>query len=291
MAVIGLGSAAGAVLANVDENANAPQAFTPAPRPGWRHRIHVGRATVLLLAGLYFLVPLYAGLHFALENNQGHFSLSPIGAIPQQPGLAAAFFLSMRLAGVTWVISMVLMVPTVIYMFLKVPKLKRLFETITLLPIVIPPIVLILGVLPAAPLTLKSSPYLLSLMYVILSMPFVYRSLAAGLSAIDLKTLVEASRSLGASMRVTLWRVLLPNLRSALLSATVLTIALVLGEFTMASLDLWETLPVWIVDFAQTNGHITTAVAMMSLIGTWVLLTVIVSLDRSQSRRSLKRKQ
>ena len=59
--------------------------------------------------------------------------------------------------------------------------------------------------------------------------------------------MVEASNSLGAGWPTTLWRVVLPNLRTAMLSATVLTVALVLGEFTMASLDLYETFPVWIV--------------------------------------------
>jgi len=162
-------------------------------------------------------------------------------------------------------------------------------DFVTILPIVIPPIVLILGVLHAAPLWLRSSPYLLSLIYVILALPFVYRSLDAGLSAIDLKTLVEASRSLGGKWVSTLLHVILPNIRAAMLSATVLTIALVLGEFTMASLDLWTTLPVWIYQFQQTDGHIATAVSMFSLIGTWVLLTVIVSVDRSQSRRSRRR--
>ena len=120
-------------------------------------------------------------------------------------------------------------------------------------------------------------------------MPFVYRSLDAGLSSIDLKTLVEASRSLGGSMFATMRRVILPNLRPALLSALVLTLALVLGEFTMASLDLWETIPVWIVNFQQQDGHVTVAASMLGLIGSWVLLTLIVSLDRSQSRRSLRK--
>ncbi len=253
-------------------------------------RIHVGRAIVLIVAGIYFLLPLYAGFKFALQNNEGHFSFSPFSAIPSQPGLGTALWLSLRLAFVTVAISMLLMVPTVVYMYLKLPRLKPLFETLTLLPIVIPPIVLILGVLEATPVWLKSSPYLLGLLYVILTMPFVYRSLAAGLGAIDLKTLVEASRSLGAGWARTLWRVLVPNLRSSLLSAIVLSVALVLGEFTMASLDLWETLPVWIVDFAQTNGHITTLVAMLSLVGTWLLLILIVSLDRSQSRRNLRKR-
>jgi putative spermidine/putrescine transport system permease protein len=167
--------------------------------------------------------------------------------------------------------------------------MRRVLDFITILPIVIPPIVLILGVLKAAPLWLRASPYLLALVYVILALPFVYRSLDAGLAAIDLKTLVEASRSLGGRWVSTLWHVILPNLRAAMLSAIVLTIALVLGEFTMASLDLWTTFPVWIYQFSQLDAHIATAASMMSLIGTWLLLSVIVSVDRSQSRRTRRR--
>ena len=261
---------------------------TPLDFGGSRRRVRWGRGVILLVAGAYFLVPLYAALHFSFQDNNGHFSFAPVQAISTQPGLASAFWLSVRLATVTTVITMVLMVPTVIYVHLRLRRLRRVIEVISTLPIVIPPIVLILGVLHAAPLWLKSSPYLLSLVYVVLAMPFVYRSLDAGLSALDLKTLVEAARSLGAGTLMTLWRVLVPNLRSALLSATVLTVALVLGEFTMASLDLWETLPVWMVNFDQTNAHVSTAVAMLSLIVTWLLLTLIVSLERSPRRREVK---
>ncbi len=187
-----------------------------------QRKIHWGRGAVLVAAALYFILPIFAALKFSLQNVQGQFSLSPITAIPHQPGLAAAFYLSMRLAAVTMVIIMFLMVPTMIYVHMKMPRFRRFMEVITILPIVIPPIVLILGVLDAAPGWLKASPYLLSLVYVVLGMPFVYRSLDAGLSALDVKTLVEASRSLGAGWIATIWRVLVPNLRSALLSATVL---------------------------------------------------------------------
>ncbi len=250
-----------------------------------RRRIRWGRGVILWVAAAYFIIPIYAALKFSLQNINGHFSFSPITAIPSQPGLGAAFFLSMRLVFVTLAIVLVLMVPTMIYVHMKMPRFRRFMEVVTILPIVIPPIVLILGVLEAAPLWLKASPYLLSLVYVVLAMPFVYRSLDSGLGALDVKTLVEAARSLGSGWISTIWRVLVPNLRSALLSATVLTLALVLGEFTMASLDLWETLPVWIVDFDQTNAHISTAVAMISLLATWALLTLIVSVDRSNSRK------
>ena len=189
-----------------------------------------------------------------------------------QAGFSAAFTLSLRLAAITTVLTLVLMVPTVD-----------------------------LGASAAAegaphhgddhdpadrdpaggadrsaswrssPAQLKASANLLALLYVVLAMPFAYRALDAGLRALDLKTLVEASNSLGGGMGTTLWRIILPNLRTALLSATVLTVALVLGEFTMASLDQYQTFPVWIVAFDQTSGPISVAASLAALIVTWIV--------------------
>jgi putative spermidine/putrescine transport system permease protein len=240
---------------------------------------------VLAVAALYFLAPLYAGMKFALENDSGHLSFWAFKSLPSEQGFSGAFFLSMRLAVFTALIELILMVPTAIFVHLRLPKLRPVMDFVTILPIVVPPIVLIVGVLGSAPLWLKSSPYLLSIFYVVLAMPFVYRSLDAGLSAIDLRTLVEASRSLGGSWIRTLWSVIMPNLRAALLSATALTLALVFGEYTMANLDGWATMPVWIAEFQQQDAHVTLAAAMALLVGTWFLLSLIVMLDRSQSRR------
>lgn len=255
-----------------------------------RRRIRWWRVAVLTLSAAYFFIPLFAGLKFALQGLNGHFSFDAVTSLPSAPGFSDAFWLSIRLAAATLVISAVLTVPTTIYVHLRLPRMRRIMEFVTVLPIVIPPILIIVGVLDAAPLWLRASPYLLSLEYAVLAMPFVYRSLDAGLSAIDLKTLVEASRSLGGNWLKTMWRVVLPNLRTALLSAMMLTLALVLGEYTMASLDLWNTIPVWIVQFQNAaNGHIQVAAAMLGLVGTWLLITLVVSLDRSGSRRSRRR--
>jgi putative spermidine/putrescine transport system permease protein len=248
-------------------------------------RIRYWRGIILLLAGIYFLVPLYAALRFALENNAGHVTFSYFSAIPSAPGFMAAFLLSIRLAVVTMAITMALMLPTTVYVHLRYPRLLVMFDGITLLPVGIPPIVLIIGVLETAPFVLKSTPYLLALEYVVLAMPFAYRSIDAGLRAIDLRTLVEASRSLGGSWPQTLWRVVVPNLRSALLSALILSLALVLGEFTMASLLLYTTLPVWVVNTDLYTGHISTAVSFAVLALTWVLLLGLSSFDRRQFKK------
>jgi putative spermidine/putrescine transport system permease protein len=256
---------------------------TPAPapaaaRPRRRGRAPVWRWVILVIAGLYFLLPLYAALRFA--------GLKAFGTVFTSPGFIPALWLSLRLAAVTWLITMVLMIPTTVYVHLRMPGVRRLLESITILPIVIPPVVLIIGVLQVMPLALRASVWMLGLEYVILAMPFAYRALDAGLRAIDVKTLTEASNSLGGGLFTTLWRVLLPNLRTAVLSATILIVAMVLGEFTMASLALKETFPVWIVLFDQLDANISVAASFFALFVTWIFLMLITVVATRQSRRT-----
>jgi putative spermidine/putrescine transport system permease protein len=244
---------------------------------GQRRSWPVWRWVILLVAAVYFLIPLFAALRFA--------GIGAFGSVISESGFTSSLGLSVRLAVVTTVITIALMLPTAVYVHLRLPKLRRLLEGITILPIVIPPIVLILGVLQVAPLWLKASQWLLALEYVILAMPFAYRAIDAGLRALDLKTLTEAASSLGAGWVTTLRRVLLPNLGTALMSATILIVALVLGEFTMASLDLWVTFPVWIVQFDQLNAQMSVAASLFALYVTWVVLLAITLVGTRQARR------
>ena len=236
------------------------------------------RWVVLLVTAAYFLIPLWAALRFA--------GISAFGSVVGESGFSSSLALSVRLAVITTLVTIVLMLPTAVYVHLRLPKLRRLLEGITILPIVIPPVVLIVGVLAIAPGFIKSTSLLLALEYVVLAMPFAYRAIDAGLRALDLKTVVEASSSLGAGWLSTLWRVILPNLRTALLSATVLTVAMVLGEFTMASLDLYQTFPVWIYVNSQTSGQVSVAASLLALFVTWIFLLAITVLGTRQSRKT-----
>lgn len=259
---------------------------TAAPRPDARPRRRrptVGRWLVLLVAAGYFIVPLWSAVRFTLRAPGS--ALSAYTSIPSLPGFSHAIGLSLRLALITTVLVLAILVPTSVYLHLRLPRLLRLVEGTTVLPIVVPPVVLIVGVLQVAPDRLKGTPYLLALEYVVLAFPFAFRSLDAGLRAIDLRTLVEASRSLGGGWATALLRVVLPNLRSALLSATVLTVALVLGEFTMASLDQYQTFPSWVVAFQQDDARVSVAVSLLALVVTWLMLLLISTLDRRRVER------
>ena len=86
------------------------------------------RWLILILADVYFLIPLYAAVRFA---GWGSF-----GSVIHQPGFASSLGLSVRLAAITTVITLALMLPTAVYVHLRLPRLRRLLEGITILPIV-----------------------------------------------------------------------------------------------------------------------------------------------------------
>jgi putative spermidine/putrescine transport system permease protein len=120
----------------------------------------------------------------------------------------------------------------------------------------------------------------------VMALPFVHRALDAGLRAVDVGTLVEAARSCGAGWPQALVRVVLPNLRRSLLNASFLTLALVLGEFTVAQLLGFQPFAVWIVSVSGEQAQLSVAVSVLSLLLTWALLLVLAAFSggRAASR-------
>ena len=94
----------------------------------------------------------------------------------------------------------------------------------------------------------------------ILAFPYIYFSLDAGFRSIDVHTLTEASQSLGAGWRTTLGRVIIPNIRVAALAGAFLTLAIVMGEFTIASLAAFHTFPTYIQYINESQAYPAAAV-------------------------------
>jgi putative spermidine/putrescine transport system permease protein len=197
---------------------------------------------------------------------------------------------------ITIVVTLALMIPTQLLIHLRYPQVHGLVEVITLLPLVFPPIVLVVGVddafawvgeNPASGLypvltfiRSPDHPLVLAFLYVVLAMPFVFRALDAGIRSVDVRTLVEASRNLGAGWLSVLFRVLLPSLRTAVINAAFLCFALVMGEYTISSILLYiKPFPVWLYQLPTTSGQVQAAVSVFSLILVEVLLLLIGALN------------
>ncbi len=251
----------------------------------------------LVLGAIYFLVPLIATLLFSLKDAQTGkcCSLSAYGVILHDPQFWETIKVSFRLALETIAVGLVLFVPTIYWVHLKVPRLRPVVGFLALVPFVVPPIILVVGLLKFfkdtlhAPFWFLGKPDLFLVgAYVILAFPYIYFSLDAGFRAIDVHTLTEASRNLGASWRTTLGRVILPNIRVAALSGAFLTLAIVMGEFTIASLSAFHTFPTYLQYVNESQAYPAAAATLMSFGITWAAMLSILLVGRRGGQRTVR---
>jgi putative spermidine/putrescine transport system permease protein len=230
-------------------------------------------AWMLVIAGfIYFFFPLYASFDFSLREIRGKLSFITYQNIFTDPKFYHQFGFSLEMAFFTIIFGFALVVPTAYWVRIRLPKHRPIVEFITLLPFVIPAVVLAFGLIGTyccPPFNLASSPALLVIGYIILALPYMYRSVDAGLQAIEIRTLTEAAQSLGAGWRTILFRIILPNLRVAILSGAFLTFAICLGEFTLSSLFYWPAFGPYMHDVSRVKAYEPSALAVISFALTW----------------------
>ncbi len=262
---------------------------------------------LIALMGTYILTPLLASLVFSIYVPTSGFTAQAYIESIQDPQFFEALSLSALITVVTVATTLALMVPTMVYLHLRAPHMRSAMEVVCTIPLVVPSIALAAGLvailralagygagsLPAIMSQLMQSPDLPVVLvgsYVILSLPFVFRSLDAGLRAVNIRTLVESARSLGADGSTVLWRVVVPNIRASITFCTFFTIALCLGEFTMAVTLGYRSLPVWLTEIAGANFRASISMSLLINVMTWLLLIAMTLLaGRSNTLRTTDR--
>ena len=253
----------------------------------------LGAWIALGIGTAYFLLPLIATFEFSLRMQRGVYSFEAYRVVFTDPQFQTTFGYSIVMALATILLGILLVVPTAYWVHLRLPKLRPVVEFITLLPLVIPAIVIVFGYLrmynssALIPLTgsERATDFLLVCSYVTLSLPYMYRSVDTGLRTIDVRTLTEAAEVLGANRATILFRVIFPNLTSALLSGAFLTFAIVIGEFTMASLLDRPAFGPYLQLIGANRAYEPSALAVIAFIITWASMGLINVFGRSKSAK------
>ncbi|MCL5947862.1 MAG: hypothetical protein M1420_01670 [Actinobacteria bacterium] len=236
------------------------------------------RRVVLSAVALYFIIPLAASARFSFEGNHNSLSLSGYTMAFSSHQFWSSLALSAEVGVGAVVFEVVLTLGTSLWVNLRAPRWRPFVDMITLLPIVVPVVVLVLGVsgtLHFLPPFIIFTPIILVLEYVILAMPYAYRIVDSGVRSLDLRTMVDAGRSVGGNWLHITSRILLPNLKGALLGAAFMTFGLVLGEYVMASLLSFNTFPVWLETVGVVHATEAVALSVIALAGMTIVLGVI----------------
>ncbi|WP_345976128.1 molybdate ABC transporter permease subunit [Sulfurimonas sp. HSL3-7] len=215
------------------------------------------------------------------------------------------FYLSFKLAGITTLILFLVALPVSWWLSQTKCRCKPFVEAVTSLPIVLPPSVLGFYILFALSQNSPIGAFFEELFGIKLvfnftglvvascfySFPFMVQPLQGGFETLN-KNMLEASYIAGKSRFLTLWRVALPNIKPALMTALIVTFAHTVGEFgvvlmvggsipgetKVASVAIYEFVEV--MDYSQ--AHIYSAI--MLALSFAVLLGVYLFNERHNRR-------
>jgi putative spermidine/putrescine transport system permease protein len=244
---------------------------------------------------LYFFVPLIATFDFSLRAKKGILSFLAYERVFKDPAFWKTFTFSIEIAAMTIIFSILLVVPTAFWIRLRLPQLRVMVDFISLLPFVIPAIVLVFGlirVFSGGPFYLTNTTFgtntLLVAGYIVLTLPFMYRSVDTGLAAIDVRSLTEAAQSLGAGWGTILFKVIFPNLRVAIMGGAFLTLATVVGEFTIASFLVGiNAFGPYMSLVGQNKTYESSSLAIISFLLTWAFLGLMQLLNHGKTDGSI----
>ena len=247
-----------------------------------------------ILGLLYFFVPLYGTFDFSLRMQKGVLGFMAYRVVLSDPLFLASFRYSATMGIITMIASVLLFLPTVYWMYIRVPQARPIVEIISILPFIIPAIVFVFGLIRTfdrPPLELTMTPaktdILITMGYIILSMPYMYRAIDVGMRSIDVRTLTEAAQSLGSNWFQILFNVILPNMRIAVLSGALIVFATVLGELVLGEFLVRPALGPYMVDVGRDEAYQPAAMALMAWGLTWACLGLISIFGRGTTSQEL----
>jgi len=250
-----------------------------------KRRVSKLAAGINIIVALFFIFPFISALEFSLRGygGVGH-TFENYFWILKQTNFSDAISTSIKVAILSSVLVLVLVVPTIVHLHLAGRKFHKFVDGLSVLPNLIPSISLAVAVQFSMPGWMQVSYYELSFFNVLIAFPFVFRSLDSALKSIPLSTLVEASDTLGGNWMKTLFFVIVPSVRSATIASVLITVALSLGEYTLATVLHFQTVPTWAVNVSQENLYGSVAISIGALFFSWVALLLLVFFPKVSKR-------
>lgn len=207
------------------------------------------------------------------------FSLKWYERVRNVDAVVAALALSAQIAALSTAISLLLGTLCAIALVRGALPGANAIVTFLTSPLMIPGLVLGIAMLQAArELGLRDAWWSLLLAHVVVTMPFVMRTVLGSLALFDF-TMVDAARTLGCSYPLALWRVLVPGILPGFVSGALFAFIASFDNYpvSMFLVDVrTKTLPIQLLNYLETSPDPTLAAVSALLIGLTILVLVVM---------------
>lgn len=207
----------------------------------------------------------------------------------QDPRFLRALLRSIFVSASAIFLSLILILPLIFFITYYYPMGQKIMNVVILLPLTIPAIVSSIGLMQIysePPFLLTGTPWILIGCYFTIALPFIYRSIMNSIESVDITTLIDCGTLFGVSKFYMFLKVIIPSIRSGILSGALLSLSFLLGEFVFANIlvgNRYETLQVYLYNMNSKSGHFTSAIVTSFFI--LIVITSLIFINLNKKRK------
>ena len=254
---------------------------------------------VMLIVMIYLLIPLAVSIVYSLFRKwtgvlpegfrlDNYVSLFTDGEFMASVGRSIAMCI-VPIAATIVIVLLALFVTTIYF-----PKLEKYVQIICMIPYTIQGVILsvsILSLYVGSPTFLSNRLLMLMGAYCVVILPYIYQGIRNGMRAVHMPTLIEAAEMLGASKLYAFFRVVVPNILSAIIISSLLAVGIIFGDYVLIRNLAGTSAPNMQIYLYQTMKHDSTmasAVFVIIMLTTFIITLLVLLL---QSRDTKRRQQ
>lgn len=264
---------------------------------------NIGSPLVIILIIIYLLIPLVVTIIYSLFEKWT--AIVPLGFTVENYVALFADKEFLATLGRTLLLCIIPIVATIIMVLLALfvttvyfPKLEKYVQIICMIPYTIQGVILsvsILSLYVSNPTFLSNRLVMLIGAYCIIILPYIYQGIRNGMRAVNMPMLLEAAEMLGASKLYAFFKVIVPNILSAIIVSSLLAVGIIFGDYVLnrnLAGSSFSNVQIYLYQTMKADSMRASAVFVVIMMMTFLISAVVLFLkSREGHTRAQKTKE
>ncbi|MCR4672150.1 MAG: ABC transporter permease subunit [Lachnospiraceae bacterium] len=254
-----------------------------------------GSTAIILLILIYLLIPLVVSAIYSLFSNwtgivPRGFTIEKYVEIFSDPLFRAALARTILICIIPIVITIVVVLLALFVTAIYFPRLEKYVQIICMIPYTIQGVILSISILSlyvSNKTILGNRLIMLIGAYCIIILPYIYQGIRNGMRAVNMPVLLEAAEMLGASKLYAFFRVIVPNILSAIIVSSLLAVGIIFGDYVLVrNLDgsAFQNIQIYLYQAMKSDGMKASAVFVVIMAVTFAISAVVLYLQSRQNK-------
>lgn len=197
-----------------------------------------GSIAVMALVLIYLLIPLVVSIVYSMFDKwtgivpEG-FNLENYATLFTDKAFLATLGRTVAMCVIPICLTIIIVLLALFVTTIYFPKLEKYVQIICMIPYTIQGVILsvsILSLYVSSPTFLSNRLVMLFGAYCIIILPYIYQGIRNGMRAVNMPMLIEAAEMLGSSKIYAFFKIVVPNILSAIIVSSLLAVGIIFGD-------------------------------------------------------------